>query len=183
MELITWILLTAVLLIIAGDIYFGNKIDGYNRLRHTLSELGHSEIVFTKRVNLGLFLPVGLLFFLAGNLINVQHEEAVFFTVLALSMGTGYTVSAFFPADPGSPLWGSANQQFHNLGGAVQYAGGIVALFGLSGEEVVRGIVFEAAGWLALVFTAGVIFPVFRRWRGLCQRITELILAGCLLLN
>jgi len=183
MEPVTWIILTALFLVIIADLCFGYKITGYSRLTHTISELGHSGIQFRNRVNFGIFLPVGLLFYLAGILIYLKTGEFTFFLMMAFSMGTGYVIAAFFPADPGSPLRGSTNQQIHNLGGAVQYVGGIVALFGLTMEEVVRGIVFEAAGWLTLIFAAGIVFPVFRRWRGLCQRIVELILFGCLLMN
>ncbi len=163
-------------------LYFGFRTPGYSHIRHTISELGHINAPFRNSVNYCLFLPVGAGCYLLAILFFLQHHTSQFHSLLAISLGTGYLVSAFFPADPGSPMWGSIRQQIHNLGGAIQYVGGALSLFLLSDESLFLESFYHVSAWIVLAAALLISLPLFFRLRGLIQRIAELVLFGWLIL-
>ena len=108
---------TAAVLALFGTICFACRRPEYRQTIDTISELGERGAGDSRLVSFGLFLPVGLLVWLALWLVHRQNPGVdVSLSLLALScLGTGYVVAAFFPCDPGSPLYGSWRQQVHNL--------------------------------------------------------------------
>ena len=124
-------ILTSLYLLI-GILYFGFKKSSYSHIKDTISELGEFGSKHAKMVNYGLFMPVGLLLFIIAFL-NTSNSVLM---GLSISLGIGYVVSAFFPCDPGSPFTGSGRQQVHNLGGFIEYAGGIIFLMRASEQEL-----------------------------------------------
>ncbi|MBD2755625.1 DUF998 domain-containing protein [Spirosoma validum] len=168
--------LISTLALLTGIIYFGWRKPGYNHLNRTISELGEIGSPITRPVNYGLFLFVGVLLWVVAALTD---ENAV--AGLAVCVGTGYVVAAFFPCDTGSPLSGSGRQQIHNLGGAVEYIGGAYflgqfsttfTLFGYDPFSVAAGSVLAGALLLSIPDLP---------FRGLVQRVIEAILFGSLL--
>ncbi len=152
----------------------GRRWPRYTHLNHTISELGEVGAPDQRLVAFGIFLPVGL-GLLAVAVATRPVTEPV--SALALAIAIGYLVAAFFPCDPGSPMGGSSRQAIHNLGGAVEYIGGALALFRL-GET--HGQPFVGAGML--VGAGGIALSVTTRGRGLVQRIAETCLFGGLVL-
>ncbi|HEX4953285.1 MAG TPA: DUF998 domain-containing protein [Thermoanaerobaculia bacterium] len=166
-------LITSVFLLIA-IVWLGNRRPGYRHAEHTISELGEVRAADGRLVSFGVFLPVGVALLLAAHLVRPADERAA---LLALCIAVGYAVAAFFPCDPGSPLWGSNRQMVHNLGGGVEYFGGAVALGRLA---EVHGPVFTAAAFT--VGAAGVALSLpSLKVRGLVQRVAEAVLFGGLL--
>ena len=49
--------------LLAGVLYFGGRRAGHSHLSHTISELGKTGAMAARKVNLGLFLPVGLVLY------------------------------------------------------------------------------------------------------------------------
>ena len=148
---------------------------GYRHLRHTISELGEVGAPDQKLVAFGVFVPVGLLLAVIAFLFRVSHPPQC---TLAACLATGYLVAAVFPGDPGSPLSGSLRQGIHNLGGAIEYAGGTLALFWLAESS---GMVFRGAGFLVGAAMLTLSFP--HPLRGGIQRVAELCLFGGLMLS
>ena len=60
------------LILLTGVIYFGWRKPNYNHWHHTISELGEVGSRLARRVNYGLFLPVGLLLWLVAVLTDVE---------------------------------------------------------------------------------------------------------------
>jgi hypothetical protein len=102
-------------------------------------------------------------------------------------LGTGYVLSAFFPCDPGAPLFGSWRTLVHNAAGLIDY-GGMAAGFLLfcrccaspkaAPKAVTSGlaVTFAIAGALGfLTFTAAFCLPAALPVLGLIQRVLELI--------
>lgn len=162
--------LVASLLLLAALLHFPRRRPGYSHRRHTISELGEVGSRDGRLVSLGVFLPVGLLLGAAALLTRGANPAA---SLLAACVGVGYGVAAFFPCDPGSPLEGSARQGVHNLGGAVEYVGGTLALWRL-GEA--HGGWFQAAAVVVGLATVGLSLPVLFTVRGLIQRVAEAVL-------
>lgn len=168
------VLLTAlVIYLVGGIIYFGFRRPGYSHLRHTISELGEDGAPNRRAVSWGLFFPVGVGLLLGALLAHVPALRG-----LLLCLGIGYLVAAVFPCDVGSPSSGSAKQAVHNLGGAVEYIGGIFFLHqaqsALLFQEVVSATVQLGllTGCLLALSVPG--FP----GRGLVQRVAEVLLFG-----
>ena len=90
--------------------------------------------------------------------------------LLALCIAIGYLFAAAFPCDRGSPSTGSARQTVHNLGGAVEYIGGGIALLRLS-ETL--GEPFRLAGVAVLGGAVALSIPAIAVVRGLIQRAVE----------
>jgi len=171
MTLILSVLISAYLL--AGIIYFGFKKQGNNPLRHTISELGEIGTPFTKPVRYGLFLPVGIL--LLG---ITAFATSPSLHGLSACLGIGYAVAAFFPCDVGSPSIGSGRQQIHNLGGAVEYAGGIYFIL-QSSTPTLLWMDTKIVGYILMACFVLISFqsPI----RGGVQRIAEAILFSSLI--
>ncbi len=179
------LLAIATTLYLAAAIWaFARRRPGYRHTEHTLSELGEVGAADGRRVSWGVFLPVGLACLAIGWLLGTPNgAEISDFTAasraLSLCLAAGYLVAAAFPCDPGSPLSGSVRQAIHNLGGAVEYAGGTFALFTLA-REAATPEPFQIAGALVMVGVVGISFV--SRWRGLIQRVAEVALFGGLIL-
>lgn len=176
--MITFVLYTlGVAYLISGVIFFAAGRPGYNHLEQTISELGEKGAPCANRVNYGLFLPVSLVFILAAFI----SENSGYEKPLALCIGAGYFLSAFFPCDPGSPLAGSFKQTLHNIAGIIEYGGGIYFLN--QGKHLMLSPGFFHPGWIIVIMIVCIslmLFPGFKL-RGLFQRILEFILFGQLL--
>ncbi|MCB2407943.1 DUF998 domain-containing protein [Hymenobacter lucidus] len=164
--------LSAYLLL--GIAYFGFRRSGYSQLRHTISELGEAGARHQRAVSWGVFFPVGAgLLLLATCCADTQALHG-----LLLCLGAGYVVAAVFPCDPGSPSSGSLRQAIHNLGGALEYVGGIYFLYqaqnGLFLHETIGPQAQLAVLGGCVVATSFPDFPL----RGLAQRVAELFLFG-----
>jgi hypothetical protein len=162
--------IAASTLLLVALLYFPRRRPGYSHVRHTISELGEAGSRDGRVVSLGVFLPVGLLLGAAALFTREVHPNAA---LLAACVGVGYAVAAFFPCDPGSPLQGSARQGVHNLGGAVEYVGGTLALWRL-GETGTVG--YQAAAAVVGLATVGLSLTGLFAVRGLIQRVAEAVL-------
>lgn len=162
---------TTISYLLIAILVFAARRPGYSHLRDTISELGEVGAAEGRRVSFGVFLPVGLGLAAYGFLVRQSTLAAANeLAMLAFCVAAGYVVAAFFPCDPGSPLSGSFRQGIHNLGGAVEYIGGALALFRLA---EVQGEPFQLLG--AIVFPAGLLLslPQLAKVRGLIQRVAE----------
>ncbi|GAB3355680.1 DUF998 domain-containing protein [Lysobacter tyrosinilyticus] len=149
---------------------------GYSHVRHTISEIGEAGARHQRFVAFALFLPVGLLLLAVAYLVR-QTSPAV--ATLALCIAVGYIGAALFPCDPGSPLFGSTRQAFHNLAGAVEYAGGGFSLMAIARDF---GQPFQLAGFIVLGTAIGLSVLPAGAGRGALQRIAEVCLFGSLAL-
>ncbi|MCB2378982.1 DUF998 domain-containing protein [Hymenobacter sp. BT635] len=163
--------LTAYLLL--GIIYFGFRRPGYSHLRHTISELGEDGAPNRLTVSWGLFFPIGV-----GLLLGAMLTTNPPLRGLLVCLGIGYVVAAVFPCDVGSPSGGSAKQTVHNLGGAVEYIGGIFFLNQAQKALFLQQVVpANAQIGLLIGCLVAVSLPGFP-WRGLAQRVAEVLLFG-----
>jgi len=157
-----------------GVAWFSRRRVGYSQVRHTISELGERGAADQRAVAVCLFLPVGLMALSVAPLVVRSNP---FLAALAVCLAAGYFVAGAFPCDPGSPLSGSFRQVVHNLGGALQYIGGGFALLAM-GERVAA---FKPAGFAVLGCAFAISFLRCNSWRGIIQRVAEVLLFGCLL--
>lgn len=137
----------------------------YRHTIHTISELGEFGSAQMRQVSLGVFLPIGVTLAIVAWL---QHASNTPIAALSISMAAGYTTSALFPCDPGSPMLGSFRQAMHNLGGGIQYVGGALSLLWIAETA---GPVFRTAGLLVAV--SAVLLSFKSQFRGLIQRVAE----------
>ena len=98
---------------------------------------------------------------------------------LALCISVGYTVAAFFPCDPGSPVSGTFRQGVHNIAGAIEYVGGGFAMLTL---EPTHGIAFRHLAYFVLGAVFFMTIMPSTLLRGLIQRLAEVSLFGALAL-
>jgi hypothetical protein len=155
----------------------GTRRPGYSQIRHIISELGEFGAPQQRLVAFGVFLSVGAVLALVAYLLRPFGQANA---TLALCISVGYLVAAVFPCDPGSPLWGTARQALHNLGGAIEYAGGAFALWRI-GESL--GQPFRAAGLIVGGTAIALSIQAFAPVRGLIQRFAECCLSGGLALS
>lgn len=163
--------------LLIGVLYFGSRKEGYSHIRNTISELGEVDAPDGKEINRKLFLPAGLILIGIGLAVRNQMNG----WQLAICMGGGYLLSAFFPCDEGAPLMGGFRQMMHNLAGLIEYGGGIYFLYKAKPllfyiKPITPDLILSVVIVCALLAP----FPSFR-WRGLLQRIMELIFFGQLL--
>lgn len=163
----TYLLLMIILL--------GRKKPGYSHLRHTISELGEVGAVNQHLVGYGVFLPVGVALLSVGWLIESQSASAM---MLAVAIGIGYAVAAFFPCDVGSPAFGSLRQTIHNVAGGIEYGGGGIALMKLDEDY---GQPFQVGGFTVLAVLACLTLLPPTAPRGAIQRVGEVTLFSLLL--
>lgn len=169
--------LISTTLLLTGVLYFGWRKPAYSHLRHTISELGEEQSPVAHKVNIGLFLPVGLLLFGVAWQTDMSAMHG-----LATCLGLGYVVAAFFPCDVRSPVSGSGRQQLHNLGGAVEYIGGAYFLTQISTELTVLGAnPFKLGAGLVIAGAILLSLPIVLSVRGLVQRLIETVLFGSLI--
>lgn len=142
---------------------------GYSHLHHSISEIGETGAPDQRFVAYGLFLPIGLEFAFVGFALR-DHAQA---STLAYCVAAGYVVAAFFPCDPGSPVFGSWRQGVHNLGGAVEYVGGGFSLVAL-GESLIP--MLRPAGFVVLGALIAITVLPASLFRGLVQRVAEIVL-------
>jgi len=164
--------LAAFVYLFVGLFVLAARKPGYSHVLHTISEIGEVGAPDQRLVAWGLFLPVGLAF-LPGAILLQNAVPAV--AALCLCIAVGYLVAAVFPCDPGSPVSGSARQGMHNLGGAVEYIGGGLALLAAAKAFDVPG---RIAGYVVLAVAIGLTILPAGAPRGLLQRIGELVLFG-----
>jgi len=169
-------------MVLLGTLYFGSLRPGYSHVSNTISELGEAGAPQAHLVAFGFFLPVGLIVWLALWLAHLHRPgQETSLVLLTLSgLGTGYVVAAFFPCDPGGPLFGSWRTQVHNAAGLIDYGGTALcfllfcrccARHKMKPQAITFGIA-AALGFLALALLAlPPAFPI----RGAVQRLTELI--------
>ncbi len=172
----------AAIMVVLGTLYFSLLRHGYSQISNTISELGEKGAPSARLVALGFFLPVGLMVWLA---LWLKHREEaakeVSLVLFALScLGTGYVVSAFFPCDPGAPIFGSWRTLVHNAAGLVDYGGTALGFLLVCRrfarqKATTQAAVFGVCGALVLVCMVPLCvrpaFPV----RGAAQRAAELI--------
>jgi hypothetical membrane protein len=172
----------AAAMVVLGTLYFASLRPTYNHLSNTISELGETGAPQAHLVAFGFFLPVGLLVWLALWLTHCQSpgQETSQVLFLLSGLGTGYVLSAFFPCDPGAPLFGSWRTLVHNGAGLIEYGGtalGFLLLCRHCARHKVRAQAVSfgtaaALGFLAMVLLGlPPVFPV----RGAVQRVAELI--------
>ncbi len=149
----------------------------YNAMQQYISELGAHGAPNASLVNLGIFLPTGIIsliaiLWLVTQLPRPQRLPAL----LLLGIGLGNIGAALFPCDAGCPAEGSAQQSIHNTIGLAQYLSGGIGLLWISRRgspiSLYLGIVV-----LACVFLMG---GPGAELRGLWQRVAELCLFGWL---
>jgi len=169
--------LSSTILLLTGIAYFGWRKPAYSHWHHTISELGETGGPLSRVVSYGLFLPVGLLLGLVAMLTDTTALAG-----LTGCVAIGYVVAAFFPCDVGSPLSGSARQQIHNVGGAVEYIGGAYWLTQIDPPVLVMNYnLYGVAAGSLLVGSILLSIPGLLI-RGLVQRMMEGILLGSILL-
>lgn len=159
---------------------------GYSHVSQFISELNASGTPHAKAIGWFGFVPFGVL---AAALIAVVSRSASVRGAsrlgcwLLLALPIGYIGSAVVPCDVGCPLDGSLNQLLHNLLGLFVCVAATLGLFLLSFAPDIqpRWRLF----WAALSFAWLVLFSLMvddsmAEWRGLLQRLSELIVFGSL---
>lgn len=167
--------ITAGIYLCGSIVYFAARRKSYSHIKHTISELGEKGSPDAGKVNNLVFLPVGMVMLLIALMSETQSMQG-----LSFCLGVGYTVAAFFPCDPGSPLSGSGRQQIHNLGGFVEYAGGLYFLNQAAKHAPLMFIGKEAITATLIACIVLISIPNFSL-RGAAQRIAEVLLLGSLI--
>jgi hypothetical membrane protein len=173
---------TAAILVLAETFYFALQRSNYSHITNTISELGETGAPHACLVAFGFFLPVGLLVWLSLWLVYREASDryAAFALVAIAGLGAGYVVAAFFPCDPGAPLFGTWHTQIHNVVGFIDYSGTGIGFLLISRHFAGRNATFQAiaflvAGLLVLLCVAllsvEATFPI----RGAIQRVAEVI--------
>ena len=173
----------AAAIVLLGTLYFASFRPGYSHIPNTISELGETGAPQAHWVAFGFFLPVGIIVWWALWLVQRHRSGSrdTSLVLLALSgLGTGYVLAAFFPCDPGGPLFGSWRTLVHNAAGLIDYGGTALGFLlfcrhcagqKMRPQAVAFGIA-AALGFFAMVLLAlPPAFPV----RGAVQRVTELL--------
>ena len=158
-------------------VFLATNKNGYNHMKHTISELGEVGSPQQKLVSYAVFFVLGSTLLLVAYLVQSYSKPVA---LLALSIASGYLVAAFFPCDVGSPITGSLRQTIHNLGGGVEYIGGAMAFF-LMAETF--GQPFQILGLAVAGLAIALSIQAFFTFRGLVQRVAELALFGGLIVS
>lgn len=185
----------AAIMVLVETIWFASLQPGYSHVIHTISELGATGTLHARLVAYGFFLPVGLLVWLALWLVYVEVPDREVVPILfALSfLGLGYTMSAFFPCDPGAPFFGTWRTQVHNVLGYVDYEGTgigllLTARYSMRRNATSHAIAFLITGTVVLIGLALLATQTGHHFRGSIQRVTEVfqftgVFFACLLLT
>lgn len=175
----------AALMVLVETLYFGSLRPGYSHISNTISELGETGAPHAGAVAFGFFLPVGLLVWLGLALVFRQApDKYVTVGFIALSgLGAGYVLSAFFPCDPGGPIYGTWRTLVHNFAGFIDYEGTGLGFLFIAGHFARHGARFKAAAFLfagaVLLVTTGLFcFEGLNFVRGGIQRIAEVVQFG-----
>ncbi len=173
---------TAAILVLIETFYFALQRPNYSHIANTISELGETGAPHARWVAFGFFLPVGLLVWLSLWLVHREASDTdASLMVLAMScLGAGYAIAAFFPCDPGSPLFGSWRQQVHTVLGFIDYEGTgigflLVSRYFAKRNATIQAVAFLAAGALVLLCLALLSLETTFQVRGAIQRVAEII--------
>jgi hypothetical protein len=95
-------------------------------------------------------------------------------------LGAGYVLAAFFPCDPGGPLFGSWRTLVHNTAGLIDYGGtafGFLLFCRYCARQKMRpqAVAFGIAAALGFLATVLLGLPPAFPVRGAVQRVAELI--------
>jgi len=122
-------------LALAVPFIFGLLRSDYSHTRQYISELGERNAAQATLVNVGGFIPIGLmvLAFLAllAPYLPARRSARVGLVLLA-GVGVAYLAAAAFPCDAGCPASGSTRQQIHNSLGLIEYGGAALGLVTLA---------------------------------------------------
>jgi len=175
-------IVVAALMVLVETLYFASLRPSYSHISNTISELGETGAPHAEQVAFGFFLPVGLLVWLALWLVcrEASDRHATFALVAIACLGAGYVAAAFFPCDPGAPLFGTWRTQIHNVVGFIDYAGTGIGFLLISRHFAGRDATFQAvaflvAGLLVLMCVALLSVVATFPFRGAIQRIAEVI--------
>ncbi len=170
----------AALMVLLSTIYFASLRPGYSHISNSISELAEAGASPTRLLSFGVYLPVGLMVWLAMWLTyRGTREREVSLVLLAMScFGIGYVVGALFPCDPGAPVFGSWRTLVHNVAAFIDYGGTGISFLLLSEwlarrEATPQAAGFFAAGVLVLVCLAFLCFEATRSHFGAVQRVAE----------
>lgn len=176
------LVLVAAFMVLIEALYFASRQPGYSQVSNTISELGAIGAPNARQVAFGFFLPVGLLVWLALWLVRGGASDGyAAWALVALScLGAGYVMAAFFPCDPGAPLFGSWRTQIHNVVGFVDYEGTgigflLIARHVARKRAALKAVAFLAAGMSVLLCLALLSLTATFHIRGAIQRVAEVI--------
>jgi hypothetical membrane protein len=172
----------AAAMALLGTLYFASLRPGYSHISKTISELGETGAPQAHLVAFGFFLPVGLIVWWALWLVHRHRPgQDTSLVLLALSgLGAGYVLAAFFPCDPGGPLFGSWRTLVHNTAGLIDYGGtafGFLLFCRYCARQKMRpqAVAFGIAAALGFLATVLLGLPPAFPVRGAVQRVAELI--------
>jgi hypothetical protein len=177
--------IAAALMVLFETVCFGSLQPGYSHISKTISELGETGALHAHSVAFGFFFPVGVLVWLALWLVHRQapEREASFILAALSCLGTGYALSAFFPCDPGGPLFGTWRTLVHNILGFIDYAGTgfgflLTARYLKGPSAATQANFFLIAGALMFIGVGLLSAEGMFHIRGAVQRLTEVIQFG-----
>jgi hypothetical protein len=178
--------LAAALAVLLVTTLGGAWYPGYRHIAQYISELGARGAPGGELVNLGGFLPIGMLtvgFVVCGWRSLAESLTARLGLVLFLGVAAGYLIAAFAPCDQGC-AGDSPRQLVHNLGGLFEYLGGGAGLLllAVAFRRSTRWRGYVVPAMVAGVSTLAVLFLLgsggSEPLRGLWQRIAEAALFG-----
>jgi hypothetical membrane protein len=176
------LVVAAALMVLFDTLYFASRRPDYSHITNTISELGETGASHARQVAFGFFLPVGVLVWLSLWLVQREaSDKNALLMLLAMScLGTGYVISAFFPCDPGAPLFGSWRTQVHNVFGFIDYEGTgigflLVSRYLARRNATIQAVAFLVAGALVLICLALLSLENAHYIRGAIQRVAETI--------
>lgn len=155
---------------------------GYSAMSNFISELTATGTPHAQAIGMFGFIPIAVLLaaflIVAAPIVQVRGASRVGYFLL-FTQPIAYVGAALAPCDIGCPAQGSATQNIHNLIAVVTYFGAGVGLFLLSRAPVLKGaakagFVIAAIAWMAVFML--MLEPALSAWRGLFQRIAEVIL-------
>ena len=178
-------LAVAALMVLVETLYFGSLRPGYSHISNTISELGETGAPHAGTVAFGFFLPTGLLVWFGLALVfrRAPNEYVTVGIISLTGLGAGYVISAFFPCDPGGPIYGTWRTLVHNVAGFIDYEGTGLGFLFIAGHFARRGARFKAAAFLVagavLLVTTGLFcFEELTFVRGAVQRVAEVVQFG-----
>jgi hypothetical protein len=161
-------LLIIYIYLIWGIVFYAKKRKAYDHFRYSISELGELGSEYEKQVSFFIFLPVGLGCLIVSIFTYANSYQAAF---LAGAIGLSYLLSAFFPCDQGTPLFGTWKNSIHNIVGGGCYAGIAYQLNELMDKNT--GWHIEASFTLLCIFIITFIVGFPKHFIGLIQRVAE----------
>jgi hypothetical protein len=172
----------AAAMALLGTLHFASLRPGYSHISKMISELGETGAPQAHLVAFGFFLPVGLIVWRALWLVHRHRPgQDTSLVLLPLSgLGAGYVLAAFFPCDPGGPLFGSWRTLVHNTAGLIDYGGtafGFLLFCRYCARQKMRpqAVAFRIAAALGFLATVLLGLPPAFPVRGAVQRVAELI--------